>query len=1163
MAPTGGPHSSSAPHSNLTEGWQVAASNSTLNAWFGSRQPSWLVNAKPVKPTPRPIPPRQPSLATQNTQITHPVATPSQSASVSVLSSGSASALSPAPPRQSHSLRPPQRPLLQTHLSAPVADTVLPSPAPSDEPSPGISNSRESPAATNSSSPKSFNGLPVTTAHFVPNGTIDAGREGQDQNHVSHASRRPTSRQSSEASAGSKAHTPVNMVLNTPPTPTVSSFNVHVAPREQFENPPAKRRRAGNSSVVFLESLQASNKLRSHISNCGGEQSLETYIERPRYSLLKQACDEGDLFFVALHQLFCTWAMCQANVHRLCDERVHDLSLVDNAFGIMGTILKSNSKLRRQHLEWFTGFPAPLDDLCRNPIYVNALKQVLDFLMCVSHKWMVVYHNHQSNGYPFLVSELLDTFLLFSPILQGIVFRASRRTLGVEDGPIAAQVEDLFRRDQQVHRNAEGLFVRRPMSAEYQEYNESIIKTYRSLIAPRRASQGHAGTSQRPTPTRSPATQPQGYHRDPRMSPQIQQVSNQTTQFVSAPIPSSNSTSIAIPANNFPYPQSPVNYAPNRQNLAVATNSSTHNPVPVQLALPSNCMPPNTLTTTAPSSFTPQYYPYNASVQAQVSRPDVRVQRILQQLLQHQQEVPGRTQSPSVATSASPRLSGVQTATGQRHHQMLSTSQRASNLQNISGQSMPSMRRMSIMSPSPLQSPNGNLGFNPAMLNTHHSPQATYTPTHFLHPQVYPQQPSNIQPPLTSPPIDRLVPPPKVHISIQDYPHTPYDKRAVEGALHQAHTRSPRRIPRELDLPGSSERHYQAVKFFLLSPVAAPPQPYLHNFKFIISEDDYARISRDEVVRGEYLPVNRYYSGSLRVRIRCCSKEKSIDSIPENVWVTAETNWPEHIFMELNGRAMGIKRKAHHSKDLPVEASSYVVQGENNLSILIPKEVSMPFGYGPYIAVEIVEVLSHSAILDMVKTSGIVPSGRTRDEVKRRLAGLSSKNTDDDDLTMLGDGLSIDLADPFNLSIFKVPVRGKSCTHLECFDLETWLNTRLGKKSCYCGSGSDCKRCPKEPSFVDKWKCPLCDGDARPYSLCIDEFLVEVRAQLEGENQLRTKSISVFADGTWRTKETDADDSDVDSDNDANAPTVTMGSRSSTNPPHREKPQVEVIELDD
>ncbi|KAI1081056.1 hypothetical protein F5B20DRAFT_579435 [Whalleya microplaca] len=1161
MAPTGGHQSAAASNAKAnatTEGWQVAASNSTLNTWIGTRH-SWLANAKPVKPTPRPSQPRQPSAAVQ---ITHPVATPPQSASVSVSAS--------APPRQAHPVHhPPQRPPIQTHLSAAVANTVLPSPAPSDEPSPSVSNSHESPRATNVQSPNSSNGFPTTEAHLVYDGGVDAGGEEPGPNRVSPAGGSPTSRQPHELSVDSvnpKTSTSTNMVLNTPPTPTTTSFtgHSHIAPREQFENPPAKRRRAGNSSVALLEYLRASDTLRSHIAGCGGEQSLEVYIERPRYHLLRDACDDGDLFFITLHQLFCTWAMCQANVHRLCNERVHDLSLVDNAFGIMGTILRSNSKLRRQHLQWFTSFPAPLEDLRNNQTYLNTIRQVLDFLMCVSRQWMVACHNHQLNGYPFLVSELLDSFLLFSPILQAIVFRASRRTLGVADGPISAQMEEMFKEDQQVHRNVEGTLVRQLRSPEYQAYNESLVQKYRSLVAPSRASQGRSQSSQRPASTGPTGTQPQGYHQDSHISPRVRQLSNQATQFMSAPPPSSTSTSPTVPASHFSYGQSPIQSLSNMQALAAVPNGSPHSPVPVPLAFPSNYIPPNTFAATMPPSYTP-YYSHNSSVQAQGGHVGVQAQHIPQQVLQYQQRVPGRRHSrqSNGSASASPRLPNA--LLGQQYNQTLSASHRSSNQQNASGQPMPPMpsaRRMSTISSGPLQAPDGNLTPTPLATNAHYATQPMYTPSQSQH-QTYPQQPPNAQLQPVAPQNDRLIPPPGMRIGIQDYPHTPYDKRAVDSSLHQAHTRSPRRLPLELDRSGSSERHYQAVKCFVLSPVATPPQPYLHKLKFIMAEEDCARISRDETIRGEYLPVNRYYNGSLRVRVRCCARKQTSDPFPQNIWVTTETSWPEHIFMEINSHAMSIKRRQHHSKDLPVEASSFVVPGENLLSISIPKEVSMPHGYMPYIAIEMIEVLSHSAILDMVKTYGTMPSSQTRNEIKRRLVGSSSKDTDDDDLTMVGDSVSIDLADPFNFSIFKVPVRGDTCTHLECFDLETWLTTRLGKKSCYCGVGSECKRCPKEPSFVDKWKCPLCDGDARPYSLRIDGFLVEVRAQLEKENKLKTKSVFVFADGTWKPNDSGDDDSDIDSDNDANAPTITLGCRSSTNPLQREKPQVEVIELDD
>jgi zinc finger MIZ domain-containing protein len=56
MAPAGGHRSVS------TQEHQFAVSNTTVNKFLGGRQPSWMTNAKPVKPTPRPPnqPPKQP-----------------------------------------------------------------------------------------------------------------------------------------------------------------------------------------------------------------------------------------------------------------------------------------------------------------------------------------------------------------------------------------------------------------------------------------------------------------------------------------------------------------------------------------------------------------------------------------------------------------------------------------------------------------------------------------------------------------------------------------------------------------------------------------------------------------------------------------------------------------------------------------------------------------------------------------------------------------------------------------------------------------------------------------------------------------------------------------------------------------------------------------------
>jgi hypothetical protein len=120
--------------------------------------------------------------------------------------------------------------------------------------------------------------------------------------------------------------------------------------------------------------------------------------------------------------------------------------------------------------------------------------------------------------------------------------------------------------------------------------------------------------------------------------------------------------------------------------------------------------------------------------------------------------------------------------------------------------------------------------------------------------------------------------------------------------------------------------------------------------------------------------------------------------------------------------------------------------------------------------------------------------------------------SDSDDIIINDETLTISLADPFSATRFTDPVRGSQCKHLECFDLETWLQTRPPKPE-RIGGGPEQKG--GEPSMVDVWRCPICSLDARPVSLWIDEYFAGVRRSLVSNGDMRTKTISVTANGQW------------------------------------------------
>ncbi len=888
-------------------------------------------------------------------------------------------------------------------------------------------------------------------------------------------------------------------------------------------------------SRELLQRLRAFEILQNHILMCKTGMGSESNIQQARLQLLRDACEQGDLVFIVLHQIFCRWSVAANEIRQICSEAGYDISLIEAAFGTMGTLLRHNSTLQPEALQWLSNYPAPLAELRREAVYTDALRLALDFLLRLSFHWMITTYEHQTSGYPLLMDEMVKKFALYSPVLQVIIFRASWRNLGMKDDRAGQQMEAMFREDQRLYHNdgSNG----GSCSSRSPAYRASLVTKYQTLVMEARARdmQGfRQNTSSHPSPVslqNSPRL-PNQVYQESNTGPVPMQVTTPSTvagAFTESPVMSPIPSNVHI--GNYQIPLAPV---PSRSNSLLSAFLYTAS------------QPPNT-------SQQPQFNFNAANIQGQQQQYHHQQQHHPQtQVIQHQslqqgqqiyQAVPDQQLQHQLNT-----LQPWQTRlTGRR-----SSQPRVGYRQHLFPMPPGSILQM----PAADQHTVDNTPPTPFGANIQQSQQAVSTAARTRPGVVHPAVRHTVSA------SERLIPSPNTRIGMQDYPHDPYQRSCLHNTLHQAHLRSPRRVLRRDIPPNIAERHYQSVKNFLLEPAPVPPHRHLYKFNFQIQSMLYARVCRNEMGPGDASPFSQFSNGSLLIRLRCCYLKKATTPILDTDWVPVDTTWPEHIFIEVNGNPVGIRRKAHYSKDLPIDISSSVVSGDNSVNVYIPLGNNVHPYRHPVIAVELLEILSHSAVMHMVEKM-TVPSDETRDMIKRRLAGPSADDDDDDELAMVDTDLSIDLADPFTFSIFKIPVRGKACTHLECFDLETWLNTRLSRKTvCQCGVGDGCKSC-REPSFPDKWKCPLCDGDARPYSLRIDGFLAEVREKLHQDGQLRTKSILVSADGSWRPKEQagDENDSDSDGDGDGSAPVKRARSvRSSTRP---SQPPCEVVEISD
>lgn len=256
------------------------------------------------------------------------------------------------------------------------------------------------------------------------------------------------------------------------------------------------------------------------------------------------------------------------------------------------------------------------------------------------------------------------------------------------------------------------------------------------------------------------------------------------------------------------------------------------------------------------------------------------------------------------------------------------------------------------------------------------------------------------------------------------------------------------------------------------------------------------------------------------IRLRCV-KWPADPTPSDEEWAIAGNSWVPYSSFSLNGRPLEVRKKLHHGKDLPVDITPLVFKGENILEVSVMSN-SDDHTYRDYlIAVEFLGAMTRQSIEEHCREETVTTQAVIGD-IKRK---LSASAIDDDEIVLMESTLTINLRDPFSASkICDTPVRGKACLHNECFDLDTFLETRPRKG---------------DATAADQWRCPICKADARPSSLAVDGFLVEVREELERKGLLDTRAIVVSQDGSWKPKPEERDADGV-SDRDTPEPTPAV-----------------------
>ncbi|KAG0652592.1 hypothetical protein D0Z07_0149 [Hyphodiscus hymeniophilus] len=1048
---------------------------------------------------------------------------------------------------------------------------------------------------------------------------------------------------------------PPTMELEQPPLPASVLLPIQNQPNSfpsTTQSKPHKRQRI----QVPAPSLKGRVALiDAHVESAGGPHSLNTDLERPRFQLLSEACNSEDTFYVALHQLFCIWDSPMRGLLSSIPEFPH-ANILQISFKVLSNLIRENKGLAPNHLKWFLDFPSPLADLMRtSEAYQKIVSNVGRYLERLASDWGPFSKVCATRGYPPLVDELIQRMGLTSPILQHIMFTATRRNLGVEDDMYGEQMEKIFAEDKQGHQELAARFYtgRPPTEGDIINRNQQLIDKYLTInnhrIRTRRISWS-AIASGSPLVNSHTVPIPADIHRtvsnnsnDASMAPQpinvysnanhtfpspdawhqTQHTQQQQQRTVSNPSPNPLVQAAAgrplggsgIRAySKAPSPimlqtlsmNSPIMHSPGlqQQSFQWATPVLRSNSFQVQQN-PMAGQPTGVAPTTPLQHLSMQQQQHIAAQQQQqiaiqaqewqqqghphmhqqfhpqmhqqvqpqmLQRGQLQMYQHAPQVQQAQQRQPNdNAQQAHLSTLQQiPQSQSIQRQQQQnvehQRRQISTAAQQVLSMQRAA-RSRSSGDHVDMPQRVPLSNTSvSNIGRTPDDSNSPNlalpRPIPSFIPSPIAQKHVVDAY-SNAQP------LQRILVPPLGYQQSSQ----PYNPELT--ALHQAHIRSPRLVPQDVsakaldDVP--SRRFYQCVKTLAMAPVKIPISSSMSYLEFSITEESSALISRDKIIGTDRVPVREFKRGSLQYRLRCISSKRETTKCPIPEWIISDTVWPETVFVEINDHQLEVRRKNHHGKDLPIDITQYVFaktsdRDLNHIKISIPRLRKAMREHSYFVAVEVVEVLQHPQIMEMCTLHQRIPASVTLDGIKKSLASSPTEDEDEDDFAMVVSDLSIDLADPWTACIFEIPVRGNTCLHRECFDLETFLVTRNSKS----------KR-PNQPSMIDVWKCPLCGRDARPYSLRVDEFLAGVRTELAAQDRLDTKAILISADGSWRAKPEprtmkrkatgDQDNDDPDS-SDGEGTARRQQAVGRKNNPHLNgssapSKEVEVIELDD
>ncbi|GIX64243.1 E3 SUMO-protein ligase pli1 [Babesia caballi] len=182
--------------------------------------------------------------------------------------------------------------------------------------------------------------------------------------------------------------------------------------------------------------------------------------------------------------------------------------------------------------------------------------------------------------------------------------------------------------------------------------------------------------------------------------------------------------------------------------------------------------------------------------------------------------------------------------------------------------------------------------------------------------------------------------------------------------------------------------------------------------------------------------------------------------------------WPRTFELSINNEVVHVVKEptwGHLRRDNPIKVTYAMRPGENliELSSTTYDENGPPF----LIIVMVSKRVTVQRIIETIRRKRTIPFN----DSKRRVLELINRKRDDDEVICIQGSHKIELNCPITLDRIELPTRGKHCEHIQCFDLNGYLQVMQNVST-----------------FNTRWKCPECHLIVKPMDLVIDGYVLQI-----------------------------------------------------------------------